>query len=119
MGQLFNRISTEQTNPQTTEIIFKNNTNSNKPLITKRKRLVPANYSRKKRFFLYNDYSRILHTSNLTETTVMNYSFSSRMSFKCQLCCQCFSTKDSYLDHMINCAIERHASIRIVRAKTD
>ncbi|CAF1029160.1 unnamed protein product [Adineta ricciae] len=119
MGQLFNRISTVQTDQETTELIIQNSAKFIQPLIKKRKRLEQDSNSRKKRLYVYNDYSRLFNSSKFTRQSMMNNSLTSKIFFKCQLCCRCFPTKDSYLDHMIDCAIERQASIRIVRAKTN
>ncbi|CAF0822670.1 unnamed protein product [Rotaria sordida] len=124
MGQLFTRISTTQRpEQQTSSIITQNNF-----ITTKRKR-IDQDIISKKRKILLNDndnnvrlsfssrMSKNTKVSKLINTSIISHSFSSMTIFKCQLCCRCFTSKDSYLDHMIICAIEHQASIKIVRAQ--
>ncbi|CAF0829350.1 unnamed protein product [Rotaria sp. Silwood1] len=124
MGQLFTRIPPTQRSEQQSlsSIITQNNF-----IATKRKR-IDQDIISKKRKILLNDNensvrlslsSRISKTtkiSKLSSTSIISHSLSSMTIFKCQLCCRCFASKDSYLDHMIICAIEHQASIKIVRA---
>jgi len=122
MGQLFTRISTGWSDQQTSTIITENNFVSIKPIITKRKCIDQNNFSKRRKIDENNRLSysprisKITKSSNFLNTSIISQSLSPMTLFKCQLCYHCFSNKDDYLDHMIICAIQRQASIKIVRA---
>ncbi|CAF2071204.1 unnamed protein product [Rotaria magnacalcarata] len=123
MGQLFTRISTERSDLQTSSIITPNNFVAMQPVMTKRK-YIDQNMIAKKRKILLNTYSNsaacLILSSRISKSAkpfIINRSSIPTTIFKCQLCYHCFASKDSYLDHMIICAIEHQAPVKIVRAK--
>ncbi|CAF2420539.1 unnamed protein product [Rotaria sp. Silwood2] len=124
MGQLFTRIpSIQRSEQQTSSIITQNNFTATKrkridqDIISKKRKILLNDYDKSVRLSLSSRISKTIKSSKLTNASIITHSLSSMTIFKCQLCCRCFASKDSYLDHMILCAIEHQASIKIVRAK--
>ncbi|CAF1541988.1 unnamed protein product, partial [Rotaria sordida] len=92
-------------------------------IITKRKDIHQDIISTERKILLNNNdesvplssspkTSKIRTSLKYKSTPIRNRSLSSRI-FKCQLCCQNFTNKNSYLDHMIICAFKHQASIKI------
>ncbi|CAF3166050.1 unnamed protein product [Rotaria sp. Silwood2] len=111
MGQLFTRMPTQSFIAM-------------QPIITKGK-LIDQDITSNERKILLNDnyksvslspsakISKTMKSSKCTNSPILLRSLPSRRIFKCQLCCQNFTSKDSYLDHIIICATEHQAPIKI------
>ncbi|CAF4655282.1 unnamed protein product, partial [Rotaria sp. Silwood2] len=124
MGQLFTRMPTQRSEQQTSSIFTQNDFIAMQPIITKGK-LIDQDITSNVRKILLNDnyksvplspfskISKTIKSSKDTNTPILRRFLPSMRIFKCQLCCQNFTSKDSYLDHMIICAVEHQAPIKI------
>ncbi|CAF0982738.1 unnamed protein product [Rotaria sordida] len=131
MGHLFTKMTTvwleQQTAPMMTQYGLK-------PTYTKRKRTDYDDISNKRKIIIdsitmndSDDDERLSLSPRVSpiipkvtkSSSFVNRSLSSMTLFKCQLCRRCLRNKDIYMDHMTMCAVQRQASIKIVRAKKD
>ncbi|CAF3958965.1 unnamed protein product, partial [Rotaria sp. Silwood1] len=99
MDQLFARLSTQWSKQQTSSIITQNNFIATQSIMTEEKRLRISTPIKSLKYY--------------TNTSIFSRFLSPLRIFKCQLCSRKFTTKDSYLDHMIVCSVEHQASIKI------
>ncbi|CAF0785266.1 unnamed protein product [Adineta ricciae] len=125
MGHLFTRMATiwlEEQRAQNNLTAFQSNSNKRKrsdlnELSNKRK--ASSNSTSKTES---DDEDERLTLSPricpiITKSSTANHrSIQSLSSFKCQLCRRCLRNKDLYMEHMMLCAFQRQAAIKIVRA---
>ncbi|CAF1258708.1 unnamed protein product [Rotaria sp. Silwood1] len=132
MGHLFARMATRWLEQQTASIMTQNGL---KPIYTKRKRIDNDNISNKRKIVINSttmndsdnddDNERVSLSPRVSpiilkvtkSSNLINHSSSSMTLFKCQLCRRCLRNKDIYMDHMTMCAVQRQASIKIIRAE--
>ncbi|UJR21670.1 hypothetical protein I4U23_024747 [Adineta vaga] len=132
MGHLFTRMATKWLEEQQLPLKAQPRFAAIKSIDNKRKRTDHNESSNKRKFTLSltnnndidDDDERLSLSPRISpiitkSSTTNNRSMHSLILFKCQLCRRCLRNKDLYMEHMMICAFQRQASIKIVRAKKD
>ncbi|CAF3863143.1 unnamed protein product [Adineta steineri] len=134
MGHLLTKMTSIWLEQQNVSLITQNSSVVPKSINIKRKRTDQDDKSNKRKITYYfttkndNDDDDRLSLSPRVPPVIskptrssntINRSLQTRALFKCQLCHRYLKNKDIYMDHMMMCAIQRQASIKIVRTEKD